>query len=54
MMFGHNLRLPYIQIALLQNGEDYFPAIEAAQDRAVHEIYLVLIRKINNIRFSNS
>jgi len=28
------------QITLLQNGEDYFPAIEAALDRAVHEIYL--------------
>jgi len=28
------------QITLLQNGEAYFPAIEAAFDRAVHEIYL--------------
>jgi len=28
------------QIALLQNGEAYFPAMEAALDRAVHEIYL--------------
>jgi cardiolipin synthase len=28
------------QITLLQNGEAYFPAIEAALDRAVHEIYL--------------
>ena len=28
------------QISLLQNGEAYFPAIEAALDRAVHEIYL--------------
>jgi cardiolipin synthase len=28
------------QVALLQNGETYFPAIEAAFDRAGHEIYL--------------
>lgn len=28
------------QITLLQNGEAYFPAIESAFDRAVHEIYL--------------
>ncbi|RJQ48865.1 MAG: cardiolipin synthase ClsB [Desulfobacteraceae bacterium] len=28
------------QITLLQNGGAYFPAIEAALDRAVHEIYL--------------
>jgi len=28
------------QITLLQNGEAYFPAIEAALDRAMHEIYL--------------
>jgi len=28
------------QITLLQNGEAYFPAIEAALDRAAHEIYL--------------
>ncbi len=28
------------QVRLLQNGEAYFPAIEAAMDRAVHEIYL--------------
>jgi cardiolipin synthase len=27
-------------INLLQNGEAYFPAIEAALDRAMHEIYL--------------
>lgn len=27
-------------IALLQNGEEYFPAIEAALDGAMHEIYL--------------
>ena len=32
--------IPNNQIALLQNGEAYFPAIEAALDRAVHEIYL--------------
>jgi cardiolipin synthase len=32
--------VPNNQITLLQNGEDYFPAIEAALDRAVHEIYL--------------
>ncbi len=28
------------QIALLQNGEAYFPAMEAALERAMHEIYL--------------
>lgn len=28
------------QVTLLQNGEAYFPAIEAAFDRAGHEIYL--------------
>ncbi len=28
------------QITLLQSGEAYFPAIEAALDRAIHEIYL--------------
>jgi cardiolipin synthase len=28
------------KINLLQNGEEYFPAIEAALDQAVHEIYL--------------
>ena len=28
------------QITLLQNGETYFPAIETALDRAIHEIYL--------------
>lgn len=32
--------IPNNQITLLQNGEAYFPAIEAALDRAVHEIYL--------------
>jgi len=32
--------IPNNQIVLLQNGEAYFPAIEAALDRAVHEIYL--------------
>jgi len=31
--------IPNNQITLLQNGADYFPAIEAALDRAVHEIY---------------
>jgi cardiolipin synthase len=31
--------IPNNQITLLQNGEAYFPAIEAALDRAVHEIY---------------
>ena len=31
---------PNNQITLLQNGEDYFPAIEAALDGAAHEIYL--------------
>ena len=28
------------RITLLQNGTDYFPALEAAIDRAVREIYL--------------
>jgi cardiolipin synthase A/B len=32
--------IPNNQIILLQNGEAYFPAIEAALDRAMHEIYL--------------
>ena len=32
--------IPNNQITLLQNGEDYFPVIKAALDRAVHEIYL--------------
>jgi phosphatidylserine/phosphatidylglycerophosphate/cardiolipin synthase-like enzyme len=32
--------IPNNQITLLQNGEAYFPAIEVALDRAVHEIYL--------------
>jgi len=32
--------IPNNQITLLQNGEEYFPAIETAIDRAVHEIYL--------------
>ena len=32
--------IPNNQITLLQNGEEYFPAIEAALDRVVHEIYL--------------
>jgi cardiolipin synthase len=32
--------IPNNQITLLQNGEDYFPAIEAALDRPVHEIFL--------------
>ena len=32
--------IPGNQVTLLQNGEDYFPAIEAAFDRARHEIYL--------------
>jgi len=31
--------IPNNQITLLQNGEDYFAATEAALDRAVHEIY---------------
>ena len=35
-----NRIIPNNQITLLQNGEDYFPAIQAALDRAVHEIYL--------------
>ena len=32
--------MPNNQIALLQNGEAYFPAMEAALDRAACEIYL--------------
>jgi cardiolipin synthase len=32
--------IPNNQINLLQNGEAYFPAIEAALDRAMHEIFL--------------
>ena len=32
--------VPNNQITLLQNGEAYFPALEAALDRAMHEIYL--------------
>jgi cardiolipin synthase len=33
--------VPDNQITLLQNGEAYFPAMEAALDRAEHEIYLI-------------
>jgi cardiolipin synthase len=32
--------IPGNQLSLLQNGEAYFPALEAAFDRARHEIYL--------------
>jgi len=32
--------IPGNQITLLQNGEGFFPAVEAALDRAVHDIYL--------------
>jgi len=32
--------IPDNQVTLLQNGEAYFSAIEAALDRALHEIYL--------------
>jgi cardiolipin synthase len=32
--------IPNNQITLLQNGEAYFPALEAALDLAIHEIYL--------------
>jgi cardiolipin synthase len=32
--------IPGNQVTLLQNGEAYFPALEAAFDRARHEIYL--------------
>ena len=32
--------IPGNQVTLIQNGEAYFPAIEAAFDRARHEIYL--------------
>jgi hypothetical protein len=34
------LMMPNNQITLLQNGEAYFPALEAALDLATHEIYL--------------
>jgi len=33
--------VPNNQITLLQNGETYFPVMEAALDRAEHEIYLI-------------
>ena len=40
-MPGRSARfIPGNQVTLLQNGETYFPAIEAAFDRAGHEIYL--------------
>jgi cardiolipin synthase len=32
--------VPNNQITLLKNGEEYFPALEAALDRAEHELYL--------------
>jgi cardiolipin synthase len=32
--------IPGNQVTLLQSGEAYFPAIEAAFDRARHEIYI--------------
>jgi cardiolipin synthase len=32
--------MPNNHISLLQNGEAYFPALEAAMDRAMHDIYL--------------
>ncbi|OGW32752.1 MAG: cardiolipin synthase B [Nitrospirae bacterium GWC2_56_14] len=32
--------IPGNQVTLLQNGEEYFPALEAAFDRATHAIYL--------------
>ncbi len=32
--------IPNNQVSLLQNGEVYFPAIEAALDRAIDKIYL--------------
>jgi cardiolipin synthase len=32
--------VPGNQVTLLQNGEEYFPALEAAFDRATHAIYL--------------
>ncbi len=35
-----SLMIPDNQITMLQNGADYFPAIEAEIDRAKHEIYL--------------
>ena len=33
--------VPDNQITLLENGERYFPVMEAALDRAEHEIYLI-------------
>lgn len=33
--------VPNNQITLLENGETYFPVMEAALDRAEHEIYLI-------------
>ncbi|MFA5904604.1 MAG: cardiolipin synthase ClsB [Desulfobacula sp.] len=33
--------VPNNQITLLENGETYFPVLEAALDRAEHEIYLI-------------
>jgi cardiolipin synthase len=41
-VFPSNLScfIPGNQLTLLQNGEAYFPAIEAAFDRTRHEIYL--------------
>lgn len=38
--FNSSNFLPGNQVTLLQNGDAYFPAIEAAFDRARHEIYL--------------
>ena len=32
--------IPGNQITLLRNGEGFFPTVEAALDRAVHDIYL--------------
>jgi cardiolipin synthase A/B len=39
-----SLKSPFVpdnQITLLENGETYFPVMEAALDRATHEIYLI-------------
>jgi len=32
--------IPNNLISLLRNGEAYFPALESALDRAMHDIYL--------------
>jgi len=43
--------IPNNHITLFQNGEAYFPAIEAALDRAMHEIYLESWLSCGLVRF---